>query len=151
MSGVSGEQLYAEICAAAARAGVGLQKFTRPLWGGADSSWKIEQLRMAKFPQRHTIERVRALVAGEPLPPAPSRKRGVYDHGLQRMSRVDRAEQGLPPSQRQIREDELAAIAVSRAEQVERRRRVAEIAHVQRRPGQTLADCVREIEMAAWS
>ncbi|HEY8593286.1 MAG TPA: hypothetical protein VIL42_10555 [Sphingomicrobium sp.] len=81
---VDGQKLYDELVAAAAAAGMGLKRFAQPLWN-QDSGWKLEQLRIAKRPQAATIARVRALIAGDPLPPphnAPSADRD--DDGLRR-------------------------------------------------------------------
>jgi hypothetical protein len=80
MSGVTGEQLHDQVRAAAQASGQSIKAFVRPLFG--DSSWKLEQLRIAKTPTQSTIDRVRALIAGEPLPAAPVSPRKGLPLGL---------------------------------------------------------------------
>ena len=144
---VTGEQLYQEICTAAAKAGQGLAPFARPLFGsGCSASWKLEQLRIARYPQRHTIDRVRALVAGKPIPAGPVHRKGVYDSDLQRMTRIERERRGLPPSRRAIKESALAENAQERRAQLERARDLADLARETRRPGQTVHARLRELQ-----
>jgi hypothetical protein len=66
MSEVTGEQLHRELSEAARAAGMSLQRFARPLF--SEPNWKLEQLRIARKPKPSRIARVRALIAGEPLP-----------------------------------------------------------------------------------
>lgn len=122
---VTGEQLYAEIRAHAAASGRSLREYTRPLFGEADSKWKLEQLRIARNPTRSTIERVRALLAGEPLPDRPASPR----RGLP--LRTDRRN---PDGDHRMSGDEIA-----------RRRALTDVARVFRRPGEPLADAIKRL------
>jgi hypothetical protein len=63
---MTGEELFAELDAAAREAGVSITRFAAPIFPCAH---KIEQLRLAKKVRQGTIARVRALIAGEPVPP----------------------------------------------------------------------------------
>lgn len=130
---VTGEQLYQEICTAAARAGKSLAAFARPLF---PDTWKIEQLRIARYPTATTIARVRALIAGEPLPP-PEKRLGL--------TRLDAEEAGMAPSRRSIREAASLSTALDRQTRLERARDLAEAARATRKPGQCVADRLREI------
>ena len=111
---VTGGQLHQDLTEAAAAAGVPLHRlFDEP-------NSKLEQLRIAKRPTQSTIDRVRALIAGKPVPP-PARA-GNY-------IRDPRCEK----------------------DRIEDLRTLTGLAHVQRRPGQTIADCVREMRVAVHS
>src|SRR5438270_7100144 len=89
---VTGEQLHEELRVAAAAARVSIQKFARPLF--SEPNWKLEQLRIAKHPTQLTIERVRALVAGLPIPPP--RGRYIRDDRAIGLSRIEAEEAGIP-------------------------------------------------------
>lgn len=115
---VTGEQLYAEIRAAATASGRSLREYTRPLFGESDSKWKLEQLRIARNPTRSTIERVRALLAGEPLPERPASPRKGLPLSTDRRN---------PDGDHRLSGDEIA-----------RRRALTDVAHAERRPGETL-------------
>jgi hypothetical protein len=141
---VTGEQLHAELTAAAARARVSLREFVEPLFN--EPNWKLEQLRIAKCPTQSTIDRVRALVEGRPIPP--TARVGNYRRADPRHLQMTRAEAeaaGIPPSGRCI---DLAQ-ATAEKTRVELSRHLAELAHLSRRPGQTLADRVRELRLEA--
>jgi hypothetical protein len=123
MSGVTGEQLHDQVRAAAQASGQSIKAFVRPLFG--DSSWKLEQLRIAKTPTQSTIDRVRALIAGEPLPAAPvSPRKGLP---LGKVRKVSDGEHRLTG-------DEIA-----------RRRSLTYLAHHTRRPGETLHAAIRRL------
>jgi hypothetical protein len=120
----TGEDLYEELRAAAAAAGISLHKFAAPLFG--EPNWKLQQLRIAKAPKPLTIARVRALIAGEPVPqPVPSPKRGIP-----RGDETHRVNDG----ESRLNGDEIA-----------RRRALAESAAAMRAPGETIADAVRRV------
>lgn len=138
---VTGELLYQELCSAAAKAGVSLSAFVRPLFPAG--SWKLEQLRIAQRPTKRTIERVRALIAGD-LPaqqPQPSVPPSTYF----RYTRVELEALGVPPSGRSQNEGRLLDAARAARDRVELARKLTEQAHLSRRPGQTIADRVREL------
>lgn len=135
---LTGEKLYEEMVAAATAAGKSVEAFAEGLYDRRQVGWKLEQLRISRFPQRHTIERVRALCAGEPIPEIPDRKKGTYDPRLQRTKRADREALGLPASRREIMEAELARKANERRARIEHTRHLTSLAHQSRRPGQTL-------------
>lgn len=124
MSGVTGQLLYDELADAALVAGVPLRQFVAPLFN--EPSWKLEQLRIAKAPMPATIARVRALIAGEPLPP--TRPSPVKGHTIgPRHERIIGVETRLS------------------GEVIAQRRNLAERAHAERHPGETLAAAVRRI------
>jgi hypothetical protein len=122
MSGVTGEQLYDELCRAAGAAGKSLSALVAPLFNG--SSWKIEQIRIAQAPKPQTIARVRALIAGEPLPEgyASARKGRREDH--RRNTDGDHRMSG----------DEIA-----------RRRALTDLARAKQRPGEPLDLAVKRL------
>jgi hypothetical protein len=148
MSGVTGEQLHQELTAAAALAGIPLSRFVAPLFN--EPNWKLEQLRIAHKPTQLTVDRVRALIAGDPIPPTRT-GRYVRDARAFGLSRVDAEASGIPPSLRSINEREILNRATALKARVELSRHLAALAHQSRRPGQTLADRVRELrrEVAA--
>jgi hypothetical protein len=124
MSGVTGQQLYDELAAAANAAGVSLRHFVAPLFN--EPSWKLEQLRIAKVPMPATIARVRALIAGEPLPP--TRTSPVKGKTISRRhERITGGETRLS------------------GEVIAYRRNLTDMAHAERLPGETLAAAVRRI------
>lgn len=143
---VTGEQLHRELCAAARARGVSPQQFARPLFN--EPNWKLEQMRIAKRPTQLTIDRVRALIAGAPLPPT---RAGQYvrDARAFGLSRFAAEEAGIPPSLRSSREAAGLALTLERKAAVERARDLAEIARETRRPGQCLADRLRELRAEA--
>lgn len=136
-SGPTGEQLYNELCSAAAKAGRGLGGFAAPLFNGA--SWKIEQMRIAARPTPLTVRRVRALIAGEPIPGHRLDVRHLT------MTRAQAAELGVPPSGRAKYEQHLLEQQQSARARVEWQMAISEEAKLTRRPGQTIADRFREL------
>lgn len=142
MTEVTGEMLHQELGAAARAAGVSIQKFSTPLFN--EPNWKLEQLRIAKHPKPSTIARVRALVAGEPLPP-PSGNQYCRDARAFGLSRIEAEKAGIPPSSRSINESRNLELQQQRRSAAEYARYLADVARETRRPGQTLADRVREL------
>lgn len=142
MTVITGEQLHCELTDAAQAAGVPLRRFVAPIFD--EPNWKLEQLRIAKKPTQSTIERVRALISGAPIPPT---RTGRYfrDPRAFGLSRADAEAAGIPPSSRSINERHGLARVIAEKARVERLRQWTELAHVSRRPGQTLADRVREL------
>jgi hypothetical protein len=138
---VTGEMLHEELRVAAAAAGVSLHKFARPLF--SEPNWKLEQLRIAKHPTQLTIDRVRALVGGLPIPP--SRGQYIRDPRAIGLSRAEAEDAGIPPSARSVNEHALLSQQAAAKARVELNRQLAELAHQTRRPGQCLADRVREL------
>lgn len=93
----TGAELVAEIEKAAHAAGVSPTEFARPLSGMTNNF--LAQLRIAKRPLASTIARVRALVAGEPVPAGRGGLPGVVT-----CRRAEREALGLGPSKRELRE-----------------------------------------------
>lgn len=142
MTGVTGEQLHQELSDAAQAAGVPLYRFVAPLFN--EPNWKLEQLRIAKRPTQSTIDRVSALISGEPIPPTRV-GRYVRDPRAFGLSRADAEAAGIPPSARSTDEGHTLERVTSEKARIERLRHWTELAHRSRRPGQTLADRVREL------
>jgi hypothetical protein len=115
-----------------------MQKFSAPLFN--EPNWKLEQLRIAKRPKPSTIARVRALIAGQPIPPPSGNQ---YCRAAR--TRIEAEEAGLAPSARSVRERQTLKQQMERRGRVDLARHLAELAHVSRRPGQTLADRLREL------
>ena len=138
--GPTGEQLYNELCGAAAKAGRSLGSFAAPLFNGA--SWKIEQMRIAVKPTGLTVRRVRALIAGEPLP---EKVKGQVDRRLQMMTRAEAEAAGIPPSGRSKYEQHLLEQQRASRDRLNWQMAISEEAKLTRRPGQTIADRVREL------
>lgn len=139
---VTGEQLYNEVCEAAAKSGRRLASFVAPLFNG--NSWKIEQMRIAHAPTQITIDRVRALIAGEPLPPTRA-DAYVRDERAMGLSRAEAEARGIPPSQRSILEGGTLERQAAAKERTAWLLEVSERAKTTRRPGQTIADRAREL------
>jgi hypothetical protein len=138
MSAPSGEQLYNELCQAAAARGVSLASFCAPLFNGA--SWKIEQLRIAKAPKLATVARVRALIAGEPLPLATWSGRPPADPRHLTMTRAAAEAAGIPPSGRSQYERHLLDQQTAARARTDWQMALSEEARLSRKPGQTVAD-----------
>lgn len=104
----------------------------------------LSQLEKAKRPKRKTVERVKALLGGETLPPREERQ--AYPN--QNVRRVDREAAGLPPSARELAE--MGALRRQREEREaeDERAEAAERAKSSRRPGESLADAVRREALA---
>jgi hypothetical protein len=141
---MTGEDLHRQLIEAATTAGVPLRQFVAPLF--IEPNWHLEQLRIAKAPKQTTIDRVRALIAGEPLPPTRSGRyhRDARAFGL---SRADAEAAGIPPSGRSLSEGNTLARLTAEKARVELSRHLSDLARESRRPGQTLADRVRELRL----
>jgi hypothetical protein len=124
---VTGEQLAAELEAAAAAAGQTLHHFLAPIRFGLHGARYIEQLRGAKRPKPRTIERIRAFLRGELPEQYPgeeyaggtegSLNREYSRHRLHQTNQERERQQGL--------------------------RQASELGKSLRQPGETLADAVR--------
>lgn len=143
MSQITGEDLYQELQAAALRAGMSLTGFAAPIF---TDSWKIEQLRIAQRPKPVTIERVRALIEGRPIP-GKTRPSGADRllPGHKSMTRLQAEAMGLPRSGRSVAEEHALAIAKRRKLHEETMRELSHVARETRRPGQPLGDRLREL------
>jgi hypothetical protein len=123
----TGQSLLDELRVAANARGQSLTAFIAPLVSSSPENF-IAQLGRAEYPTSLTVARVRACIAGEPVPPArvsPFKgKRG----------RQERARHGDP---------------VVRADEIEARRQLTEAAHAARRPGETLEQALKRLADAA--
>lgn len=142
----TGEQLYEELCAAAAAAGARVDVFAAPLFGSGYVTWKLEQLRIARRPLRRTVDRVRSLIAGVTIAPV-SCRRGEYAREYQQLTRAQADALGLPPSGRAIRDAKHIELQQRMRHRTELLRELTEQAHQDRRPGQTVADRVHELRV----
>lgn len=126
---VTGEALYDEMRIAAHAAHTTILKFASALYP-ADTGWKLEQLRIARCPRPLTIARVRALIAGEPIPAA-----GVGNN----KGRTGRrgALVGDAPETRLT------------GDEISRRRDLTEQALAERLPGETIHDAIRRLTHGA--
>jgi len=118
----SGRDLVDALRAAAAKRGVSLRLFVAPL--SSNQTAFITSLEMAQKPYQLTIDRVAALIAGEPVPPA--RKSNFQGHD----GTCARHHNGE---------------AMIRADEIEERRRLARQAHDIRRPGETLEAAIKRL------
>lgn len=134
---MTGADLVEELWQAARRQGVTLGQFVAPLT--CVPTKYVKQLRLAKSPTPATIERIRALIAGEPVPPPPP-------NNFQRFNAYQAAA-GTPAGYRKASAQRVDELAAARGK-IEHRRALAEAAAALRRPGETLADAVRRIELA---
>ncbi len=94
----SGADLARAIAVAATEKGVSPAVFARPL-SPHPQTW-LFQLEVALAPKHWTVERVRALLAGEPVPTAPTqgRKRGPRVREAVVLPEVERVDEAnLPP------------------------------------------------------
>lgn len=140
----NGEHLADALQREARRRGVSLTRLVAPLWG-KDRQYRVETLRGVRRPNQETIARIRALIAGQPLPARPPRKA----HPNQNVRRVDREEAGLPPSKREIAESEKIARDAGQREREEVAKLAAHRARSSRLPGETLAEAVKREAVAA--
>jgi hypothetical protein len=136
----TGEQLYNELCEAAGRVRKSLAAFAAPLFNGA--SWKIEQMRIAAKPTDLTVRRVRVLIAGEALP-----EKGHVHPCHQRMTRAKAEAAGIPPSGRSQYEQHLLEQQRKSRTSLDWQMAISEHAKLSRRPGQSIADRVRELRL----
>jgi hypothetical protein len=128
MNLATGQDLYDELQRAARAAGTSLNKFAAPLFAEGQVPWKLEQLRIAKCPMPHTLARVRALIAGEPLPEArPSPIKG----------KTIRARYERPSG---ASESRLSSEAIAF------RRNLTDLARTHRLPGETLHAAIRRLQ-----
>jgi hypothetical protein len=119
----TGPELVDALRAAAAKAGVPLKRFVEPIaTSSADNL--IGQLGRAVKPVQATIDRVCALIAGEPIPPP--RESPFKGHFGKR--ECNPAPEARVP-----------------AWEIERRRALTDQARVARRPGETLAAAVKRL------
>lgn len=75
----TGRELADAIHAAARAAGMTPNAFIKPLRSSDPTKW-LRQLAEAKTPKPHTVDRVHALLAGEPVPPPPANNFQLYPH-----------------------------------------------------------------------
>ena len=126
----TGEQLYQELVAEARRRQKAVSVLARKIWH-VDPRRRLEQMRCAAEPKPLTVDRIRAVIAGQPVEPAtirdPSR-------------RFARRRNGAGTSSR------LANQANARAA-VEERLRLSRLAEARRLPGETLERAARRLEM----
>jgi hypothetical protein len=137
---MTGAELHSLLELSARSAGVSLRKFVAPLSNYPETF--LSQLKQAQDPKPRTIERITALLEGRPIPPGQAVPAGVVT-----CTRAEREARGLPPSQRMIRDDKSLAHVRAQKEWVEHTRQLTEIAHQTRRPGQSVADRVRELRL----
>jgi hypothetical protein len=129
---MTGAELVHELWIAAKARGVGLHTFVEPLTS-QPGKW-TRQLREASCPKPATIERVRALIDGRELPPAANQRQIGTNRTLSsHQSHAERRAEDL----RTVRD------------QIEQRRYLGELAHAERRPGETIHAAVRRLEEAA--
>lgn len=137
-----GFDLYRELERAARAAGVGVRTFVAPL--SNNPATFLDQLKRAKNPKERTRERVHALLEGAPIPPGQSSIPGVVT-----CTRAEREARGLPPSARMLRDERSLTLSTTDKAAIELARRLTELAHASRRPGQTVADRVLELRRNA--
>jgi len=130
---MTGQDLYDDLQRAAHAAGTTLNKFAAPLFAEGQTAWKLEQLRIAHNPMPHTIARVRALIAGEPLPEA--RTSPIKGKTIR-----TRDERPSGSSETRLSGDVIAA-----------RRNLTDQARTERLPGETLAAAVRRLQQSTVS
>jgi hypothetical protein len=141
----SGEQLYEKLCSAAQAAGVSVEVFASPMFPAGQVRWKLEQMRIAHRPLKRTIDRIQALISGEEFTPAKRSIASLYNSPYQRFTRAECDNMGLPPSGRALRERQSLQHIAREKDRIELLRRLTERAHFDRRPGQSIADRVREL------
>lgn len=124
----TGTQLLAELRGAAAAKGVPLMQFIDPLVTSTPDKL-VNQLALSRHPRQLTIDRVRACVAGQPVPPAQAARPGFVPGftGQHRDAKRDR----IPRS--------------PRADELEQRKRLAETARGARLPGETLEQAMQRL------
>jgi len=118
--------VVATLRTASAKAGVPLYQFIEPIALSTPKNL-LAQLAMATKPVQATIDRVRALIAGEPIPPP--RESPFRGHYGKRERPHDHSRD------RHITEDVLMY-----------RRSLAERAHAERMPGETVHQALRRIQ-----
>lgn len=133
----TGEQLYQELEAEAARRCISLASLATSLWPSAPS-WRLEQLRIAKTPKDRTIAQIRGLIAGE--------IEGVELGPSFKISRDVRRELGIAPSRREINENRLLGSTITNKRIIEERMQICRLAHDRRLPGETLQAAIIRLE-----
>lgn len=121
----TGRELLDQLWAAARAKGLPLTQFLAPL--SSQPGKYVQQLKSARRPKPHTIERIGALIEGREIPPAPP-------NNFQATSANREGE------------DNRAAAAIAAKRELERRRQLAELAVCRRLPGETLHSAVRRLE-----
>lgn len=144
---MTGVELVRQLRSAASSEGVSLNRFVRPLT--TDPTKFIQQMEDARKPTPITIERVRALIEGRPIPP--HRNGFTRQPQQQGLTRIEAEALGFPPSGRSVAERHNLASTLERKRQVERLRDLSQLARETRRPGQPVADRLHELrrDMAA--
>jgi hypothetical protein len=137
---MTGPELHSLLELSARNAGVPLMRFVRPLANYPDTF--LSQLKQAQKPKSLTIERITALLEGRPIPPGQGMPAGVVT-----CTRAEREARGLPPSQRMVRDEKSLSAVEKQKAWVEHTRHLTELAHQTRRPGQAVADRVRELRL----
>jgi hypothetical protein len=137
---MTGAELHSLLELSARNAGVGLRKFVAPLANHPETF--LDQLKIAANPKPRTIERITALLEGRPIPPGQGVPVGVVT-----CTRAEREARGLPPSGRMIRDEKSLSAVEKQKAWVEHTRHLTELAHQTRRPGQAIADRVRELRL----
>lgn len=130
----NGAELADALVMAAHHAGQGLQRFLEPIAPRNTSTW-LQQLRQARRPKAYTIARVRAFLAGQPLPEG----RKPID-GVLTITRAEREAMGLPPSGREIRDNKTLELRAQERSKIAHLRDVADTRHAERE--QRLKDVV---------
>jgi hypothetical protein len=120
----------------AMRRGIPLSQWLAPFTPHV-GTW-LDQLKQAKRPRPRTIERIKALLADEPVEPPVRNVAGP----LATARREDRASAGLPPSGRAIRDARALDLCAEQREREETARQAAERGQALRQPGETLAEAV---------
>jgi hypothetical protein len=137
---MTGLELHDLLERSARAAGVKLTRYVAPLSNHPDTF--LSQLKQAKKPKARTIARITALLQGKPIPPGQPVPEGVVT-----CTRAEREALGLPPSQRMIRDEKSLSATERQKAWVEHTRYLTELAHQNRRPGQSIADRVRELRL----
>jgi hypothetical protein len=137
---LTGLELHDLLERSARAAGVSLRKFVAPMANHPDTF--LDQLKIATNPKPRTIERISALLEGRPIPPG----QGV-PVGVVHCTRAEREARGLPASGRMIRDEKSLSAVQKQKAWVEHTRDLTELAHQTRRPGQAVADRVRELRL----
>lgn len=138
----TGEQLYEELCAEAARRGVPVKQLVRQLWRG-EPGRMIDNLRMSKTPFGRTVERVRGLIAGQAIELT---ARTEPSSPYLTIRRDERRALGLASSDRERRDARSLARTIRMKAKVERRRTICRQATERRLPGETLQAAAARLE-----
>lgn len=143
LDNASGQDLADALRAAAKARGESVTDMLLPItrW---PQTW-LSQLEKARRPKTKTIERVRAILAGEMLPPRAERTACPQ----QLVRRVDREAAGLKPSGRELAEMDALRRQREAREAEAGAHDAAERAKTSRLPGETLAEAVRREALAA--